>query len=358
MTESLTEIFERDRSVWDSCARTYERQIVGGHPDVTAYEEFEEDLLDEVLHYLMGEQKQTVRLVDAGCGSARLHCRFGLQMIDEDQLPADVAARVRAARAKRTGCAYESLVADRLRAVEGIDFSAEMIALAKEKLTDAGLGRLVGSRLKLVQGSAFDFAPMTSEPLPVVVSVCNSIGVMQGPAGAASLFRSVRRAVEDAGGVAVISAYRKEAAASFALGNYETTLDVCGQPEWLDPDTFAGAEYVQVPWGYKRAYDSDPKVTVDVLDRDGRIVLKGHDLTRNPEKVARTIESGHIQTHTDYESHWYSFDQFESWIADLWGGCKTYHLAGKGLDALRAKPAQLAILDPRGRLEDLVDRWS
>jgi len=308
MKTSLSEIYQRDRRVWDDCARTYERQIVGGHPDVTAYEEFEEAILDRLLHYLMEKRNRTVRLYDVGCGSGRLHCRFGLQMVDEKELPADVAARVRATRAKQSGCAYESLIADRLRMVEGVDFSAEMITLAKEKLTNAGLGRLIGSRLKLVRGSAFDLRPMEPEPLPVLVSVCNSIGVMQGPEGAVSLFRSMRRAIEKAGGIAVISAYRKEAVLSFALGNYETTMDVCGQPRWLEPDTYARPDYVQVPWGYKRAHNTDPKVTVDVLDRNGKLVLKGYDLQRNDGEVARTIESGHIRTYGDYESHWYSFD--------------------------------------------------
>jgi SAM-dependent methyltransferase len=278
-------------------------------------------------------------------------------MVNERELEADVAARVRSSRATQPGCAYESIVADRLRAVEGIDFSAEMIALAKEKLAEAGLGRLIGNRLRLVRGSAFELTPMDPEPLPVLVSVCNSIGVMQGPDGAVRLFRSMRRAVEEAGGIAIISAYRKEAVSSFALGNYETTMDVCGQPRWLEPDTYAGPDYVQVPWGYKRAHDTDRKVTVNVLDRHGKLVLKGHDLWRNAQEVARTIDSGHIRTYSDYESRWYSFEQFGTWIEELWGGYQSYHLAGKALDTLRAEPAQLAILDPRRRLEELLARW-
>jgi SAM-dependent methyltransferase len=357
MKTTLTEKYERDRVVWDSCARTYEKQIVSGHPDVTAYEEFEEDFLDRVLHFLMGERKRPVRLLDVGCGSARLHRRFGLQMTDEHRLPSDLAARVRAVRASQPGCAYDSLVSDRLRIVEGIDFSAEMIALAEEKLTQAGLRRLIGSRLKLFRGSAFDLTPMDPEPLPVLVSVCNSVGVMQGPDGAVALLQSLRRAVEKAGGIAIVSAYRKEAVSTFALGNYETTMDVCGQPRWLEPDNYAGSEFVQVPWGYKRAHDTDPKVTVDVLDRNGQLVVKGYDLWRNADAVAQTIDTGHIRTYSDYESRWYAFDQFEEWLDEHWGGLKYYHLPGTSLDVLRAEPAQLAILDPSGHLEDLVARW-
>ncbi len=358
MNKHLIEEYERDKRVWDSCARTYERRIVGGHPDVTAYEAFEEDFLDRLLRYLTGEQKQLVRLFDVGCGSARLHRRFGLQMVDESSLTSDIAARVRAQRERRPGCDYDPLVADRLRIVEGLDFSAEMITLAAEKLTAAGLGGMIGGRLKLVRGSAFELGTMAPDPLPVLVSVCNSIGVMQGPKGAVELFKSMRGAVEKAGGIAVVSAYRREAVASYALGNYETTLDVCGQPRWLEPDTYAGPEYVQIPWGYKRARDASPKVTVDVLTAGGRPVIKGHDLHRIPGEVERTIKTGHIRTWTDYESRWYSFEQFDEWIGEHWGGCNTWHLAGQSLDALRAEPAQLAILDPRGLLEPLLGRWS
>ncbi len=358
MKTALTEKYERDRIVWDSCARTYEKQIVSGHPDVTAYEQFEEDFLDRVLHYLMGERSRAVRLYDVGCGSARLHCRLGLQMTDERCLSEDLAGRVQAMRARQPGCAYDALVADRLRFVEGIDFSAEMIALAEEKLTRAGLERLLGSRLKLIRGSAFDLEPMEPEPLPVLVSVCNSIGVMQGPDGAVALLGSLRRAVEQAGGIAIVSAYRQEAVSTFALGNYETTMDVCGQPRWLEPDTYSGAGYVQVPWSYKRAHDADPKVRVDVLDRSGQLVRKGHELCRNAGEVAETVATGHIRTYSDYQSRWYAFDQFASWLKEHWGGLNHYHLPGAGLDALRAEPAQLAILDPRGHLEELVARWA
>jgi SAM-dependent methyltransferase len=358
MTNSnLTEAFERDRKVWDSCARTYERQIVGGHPEVTAYEAFEEDFLDRLLHYLLGERNQLVRLFDVGCGSARLHRRLGLQIVDEHALTPDAAARVRLEREKQPNCNFDALISDRLRIVEGLDFSAEMITLATEKLTAAGLGSMIGGRLKLVQGSAFDLAPMPPDPLPVLVSVCNSIGVMQGEKGAVALFKSLRRAVEEPGGIAIISAYRREAVADFALGNYETTLDVCGQPRWLGPDTYAGPDYVQIPWGYKRARDSSSKVTVDVLDTNGKQILKGHDLWRVASEVERTVETGHIRTYSDYESRWYSFAQFEEWIAEHWKGCKAWHLAGKKLDTLRAEPAQLAILDPSGLLEPLIERW-
>ena len=54
MTSSapLEAMVERDRRVWNDCAGTYEERIVCGHPDVLAYESFEEDFLDRVLAFL------------------------------------------------------------------------------------------------------------------------------------------------------------------------------------------------------------------------------------------------------------------------------------------------------------------
>ena len=40
----LKEKYEKDKTTWDECAATYEKQIVGGHPDILAFENFEEDL--------------------------------------------------------------------------------------------------------------------------------------------------------------------------------------------------------------------------------------------------------------------------------------------------------------------------
>lgn len=353
----LEQAFLRDREVWDACARTYERQIVGGHPDVTAYEEFEEDLLDRIALFLAAEQGIPFKLFDVGCGSARLHQRLGLRIADETKLPEPDAANVRAMRGKSSRNSYEPHLAQMLQRIEGLDFSKEMIQIAGEKLEQCGLGPLIGNRLQLLQGSAFDLKPMDPEPLPVLASVCNSIGVMQGPEGASQLFASLRRAVERAGGIAILSAYRKAAVGSHALGNYETTMDVCGQPRWLKPATYAGPEHVQVPWGYKRAYSSDSTVTVDVLNKEGNALTEGHRLRRDPEAVQETIATGFIQTHTDYQSYWYSMDQFAAWIEQHWSGLHSYHLAGCDLDALRGAPCQLAILDPQKLLLPLVERW-
>lgn len=354
----LQEKYERDRQTWDACAQSYEEHIVGGHPEVAAYEAFEEDLLDRILLYLIRDCGRRVHLFDVGCGSARLHCRYGIQISEEGDLSGPDRERIRALRAVHPQVRFDSELARGLDSIGGLDFSAEMIALAQRKLNASGLESLLNwKRLWLRQGSAFDLSPMKKDPLPVAVTLCNSIGVMQGPEGAKELFRALRRAVEDAGGLALISAYRREAVASHALGNYESTLSVSGQPRWLCPETYASDDYVQIPRGYKWAHDPDPTLTVDVLDREGHPVRRGHTLWRDPQAVARTIQTGEIRTFTDYESNWYGFDQFEHWIEALWPAGKTWHLEGSRLDALRAEPVQLAILDPEARLKPLVERW-
>ena len=41
----------------------YEKQIVGGHPDIAAFEAFEEDFLEEVLRYLADKQERPIKLM-------------------------------------------------------------------------------------------------------------------------------------------------------------------------------------------------------------------------------------------------------------------------------------------------------
>ncbi len=357
MVDSLREAYERDRNIWDSCAGDYEDQIVCGHPDIVAYEAFEEDFLDRILLYLARECGRSAELFDVACGSGRLHLRYGLKVTDDPDLDPDSAEKLRRARQSIPSSEYDALLARRLRAVRGLDFSDAMIKLARKKLVSAGLGASISSRLFFRVGSAFDLKPLRKYPVPVAVSLCNSIGVMQGPAGAVELFKAMRRAVESAGGVAIISGYRRQAVETFALGNYESTMNVCGQPLWLEPDTHAGPRYTQVPRAYKLAHDPDQTICVDVLDKEGQLLKEKFMLRRSEPAVQQVIETGHIETHSDYESYWYSFEQFEEWIDSLWPKRQSYHLVGKSIDALRAEPAQIAILDAGGRLEGLLNRW-
>ena len=338
LAAELAESFRRDRDVWDACASTYEDHIVHGHPDVQAFLDFEEDLLDRLLLYLMRDCDRELRLHDVGCGSGRLHLRYGHRM------------------APRTSTRTEPSLAAKLKVVSGLDFSAQMLELARRKLTAAGLEPLVGTRLLLEEGSAFEMAPLPASPLPVAVALCNTLGVMQGPPGASRLFSSMRKVVED-GGIAMISCYRAEAVEGFALGNYESTMDVSGQPRWLVPADYATEGNVLVPRQYKRAYDSEPTITVDVHARDGSTIKTGLVLTRDPAAVAETVRAGHVRTYTDYESRWYGYEQIHAWIAEHWSGATTFHIAGQNIDALRGAPAQLAFVDFSGLLKGFFERY-
>ncbi len=354
-SSSLAAHYDRDRHVWDACANTYERQIVGGHPDVRAYEAFEEDLFDRVLRHLAAAGN-ALRLYDVGCGSGRLHLRYGLQTTDAATLTSGDAARVGAARQIDPGVRHDPLLAAHLIGVGGIDFSISMLELGDRKLRAAGLSVAINDgRLSFDHGSAFDLPPF-GHGVPVAVCCCNSIGVMQGREGAAALFTSMRRAVDPAGGVAIISAYRRAAVADQALGNYESTMDVCGQPAWLVPNEYPAPSYRKVPVAYKRARDPSPQMVVDVIDSTGATVRRGLVLQRDPEVVAATVADGHIRTETDYESRWYADDEFAGWIDRCWDG-RGRRIDGARLDALRAEPVQLAVYDPERRLDDLFARW-
>ncbi len=350
----LVEQYEHDQHVWNTCAQAYEAAIVLGHPDVTAYEHFEEDLIDRLLLFLIRDLKQEIQLYDVGCGSGRLHLRYGLKSLDPSgRDPESIACRLQTMHANFQ---YAPTIAPGLKRVGGLDFSYEMLALAKRKLQGAGLTDLLEDRLYFEQGSAFDLAPFPESPLPVVVTLCNSIGVMQGPEGAQQVLQAMRRAVERSGGIALVSAYRGEAVADFALGNYESTMDAAGQPLWLQPDTYAAPTFTQQPKAYKRAYDVSEYMLVDVFDAAGNLVKQDHRLEREPAAVAQTIASGHIRTHQEYESHWYGAEQFRAWIREWWPEKQSWHIAGYTLDALRAAPVQLAVLDGGNHLRPFFER--
>lgn len=355
--EPFKKRIKREQKVWDECAERYEASIVTGHPDVVAYTEFEEDFFDRILMHLMRDKGLEIHLYDVGCGSARLHVHYGLKSVRLKTLPSIDAKAVKEWRSTANRHNFNSYFADRLKFVGGLDFAPAMIDLAKEKLHQAGLGTLLGNRLNLEVGSAYDLEPFDSMFVPILVNVCNSIGVMQGEAGAQKLFQSMRRAVEDAGGVAIISCYRESAIPHFALGNYESTMNVSGQPIWLTPDTYASEEYLKIPKYFKHAFDKRDSILVDVYDDDGDLIEEDFVLKRDPALVEQTIKSGKIRMYSDYSSRWYNFEQIREWMDKYWGDDKAYHLDGEAIDCVRAQPAQLAIYDPADRLKDLFNMW-
>jgi hypothetical protein len=70
----------------------------------------------------------------------------------------------------------------------------------------------------------------------------------------------------------------------------------------------------------------------------------------------RTIETGRIRTHTDYESNWYGFRQIDEWVRELWTE-PSHHFATGRVDALRAEPAQMAVLDCGDELRERLILW-
>ena len=53
MIPKLRKQQQRDQRVWNTCAKSYENAVVNCHPDIRAYEDFEEDFLHRLLHHLV-----------------------------------------------------------------------------------------------------------------------------------------------------------------------------------------------------------------------------------------------------------------------------------------------------------------
>jgi hypothetical protein len=138
------------------------------------------------------------------------------------------------------------------------------------------------------------------------------------------------------------------------LPQYESTLDVGGQPVWLVPDTYASPKYKQVPDKYKLAHSKDDTLEVSVYDTSGAMLEKSHILKRDPDKIAETIESGHILTHQGYESNWYAFEQVEDWMNTYWAGLPHYHIHTRDIDAENAEAGQWAVLDSSNQLSSMM----
>jgi ubiquinone/menaquinone biosynthesis C-methylase UbiE len=340
----------KNRTVWDKCAEDYENQIVSGHPNIVSLELFEEDFLDSLLRFLINKDQYPITLMDIGCGSGRLHLRYLIKTAlhrKTSNLALNFANLVKNA----SNLKYDAIIAKGLAEIWGIDFSCKMLDLARAKMQ---INSVLQSSLKtsFVEGSAFDLKPADNKTIPISVCLINTIGIIQKPE---LLFLAMRRQVEKAGGIACIFCYKKDAIRTFGLGNYESTLDVSGQPKWLIPATYTDQKYLLKAKKYKLMRSRNSELIVDVFDQNNNLVEKDFVLRRDPDLVDQTIQTGHIRTHSDYESYWYSFDQIDDWINKYWktaGG--TYHLDAKEIDFLRAEPEQIAIYDPQNRLTEFV----
>ena len=176
---------------------------------------------------------------------------------------------------------------------------------------------------------------------------------MQGQEGAQKLFKAMRRCVEEAGGIAIISCYRKEFVKQYALPQYESTLNVCGQPVWLKPATFASEKYILKPKYYKRVKYDEPSLEVEVYEKN-RLIKPSFLLYRDKDLTEQVIKTGKIKTNSNYESNWYSFSQIENWMNEYWKGLPVYHIPTNVLDSQNAEAGQLAILDINSTLKDFI----
>ncbi len=335
--------YEHDRAIWEQCAITYERQIVRGHPDVTAYESFEHSFIDKLVLFLTRDRSLTLDCYDFGCGSGRIHTLLAPFLKDSSS-----TSEGKRIHPKKGG----------LNHVGGIDFSEQMIEIARQNLVSAGLASLYPEYLAFDIGSAFDVEPYTGEHIPLALSVCNSIGVMQGEEGACNLFKVMQRYVKPKNGIALISCYCREAVEGYALGNYESTMDVSGQPCWLTPNSYAKPGNTLVPNCYKRAYDREQTILVDVFNNDNKCIEHNFKLYRNSDAVKKVIETGHIDTYNEYHSNWYSTEKIKDWMREFWEDGTLWHIPGYQLDRLRGEPAQLAVVDYNGAFEPLARNWN
>lgn len=353
MMTDLNARYKHDQSVWDRCSGTYEQRIVGGHPDVHAYEDFEETLIDHLLLNLARNLEKRISVVDLGCGSGRLILRIAAQTTSPYQLKPVMGKRLQELRSAHPCMAWNPQLQSKLRDLVGVDFSRAMLDLARNKMDLAGLSHdLVTARVTLQHGSAFDPVRLPSGTVPVVVCLVNSIGVMQGMEGARKLFQSIRQTVEKNGGIGLISCFCRENIRSHALGQYESTMDVSGPPAWLKSDRHDLSELLFVPTCYRRYDDVRQGIDVVVFSPEGKLIEERHTLQRVPQQVEQAELTGEIRTHQGYQSHWYSKSDIANLISEFWG-TDGWQAFGSEVDPLRARACQLAWYDPSGHAR----RW-
>jgi hypothetical protein len=191
---------------------------------------------------------------------------------------------------------------------------------------------------------------MKAGQIPIITCHSNLIGLLTKPSGAIRLFQSLRHAVQPYGGVAIISAYLRDAISTHVLNIYESIIEICGQPSWLVPETYANPKFRQVAQKSKTAYDMNPLIMVDVYSADGALVKRNHELRRDEDRIDELIKSGEIHTCYGYKSSIYSYDEVSHLIEKHWPVEKSHHYFGDMLDDSRAEFLQIAILDGSGKL--------
>jgi SAM-dependent methyltransferase len=339
----LKEREEQERALWESCAKRYEDLIVQGHPDIRAAEALEEEWLGHLLRKRAGETSKEIHVVEAGCGSARVLVQLAAAATEAQALGQNDRALLQVYRRKYPEGMFHAGWAQACVKMLGVDFSRSMLDLADERFLRSGLSHWIRSRrARLIHGSAFDL-PETAPGQPWVICLLNSIGVMQGEKGARALLRSVRKAAGNHG-VGFISAYRAEAMATHGLGQYESTLEVAGIPEWLEGDLPEGCR-ARIR-SMIRAGQGEVRLPVDWLDSSGIKVGEG-ELRRNADRVKRVCETGEVVTRSGYRSRWYPWSQIAQMVREEWGEAG-WQMSPGGLDRLRGASLQWLWFDPTG----------
>jgi hypothetical protein len=333
----------QERALWENCAKSYEDLIVQGHPDIRAAESLEEEWLGHLLRKRAGETPKEIHIVEAGCGSARVLVQLAAAATEPQALGQNDRALLQAYRRSHPEGTFHAGWAHVCGELLGVDFSRSMLVLADERFLRSGLSHWIRSRrARLIHGSAFHL-PETASGQPWVICLLNSIGVMQGEEGARALLRSVRQAAGK-NGIGFVSAYRAEAMATHGLGQYESTLEVAGIPEWLEGDLPGGcrARCRQII----RAGQGGPRLAVDWLDSSGAKVGEG-EFRRNSVLVERVCETGQVATRSGYRSRWYPGSLMAQMIREEWGEAG-WQMSPGGLDRLRGSPLQWLWFDPTG----------
>lgn len=296
MRENLKREENRDILYCDNVASEKEESTVNDHPDIIAYGNFEEQLLDKIMLEITERENKPINLVDIS---------------------------------KRT------------------------LEIAESKLS--GMNEEIVKRLNMSfeLGSASNLEEGNNLSIPILVSLNNSIGTLQGPEEAQQLFISMRNAIEEVNGIGIISCYSKNYFEDYALNIYESVMQVTGQPVWLEPSNFTSSEFKLICKKYKTFGDLSTDTYCDIYDQDGLLVEENYKLTRAQTKVRAIKISGNIKTYRGYSSMWYSPLIIKQWINSHWNDCKTYYIETKDLDEKLAPFGQLAIIDCGNHLNNI-----
>ncbi|MGD8780012.1 MAG: class I SAM-dependent methyltransferase [Ignavibacteria bacterium] len=338
MQKEITQKVEESKKKWDKYAVNYDKHIVNGHPDIVNFIKFEEEFINNILLFLSARQSRPLKLFDVCSGSGRIHNYYYNLYKNSNE---------------------ETVFPSKLKWIHGIDISKNLLDIAKNKLEfDTGTDSKEIDKLKFSfeQKSAFDLSFENNDFITVATNLLNTIGVLQPPEGSQKLFKSIRDLTEKNGGIGIISCFEKKYVETHALNQYESTMQVSGQPIWTFPNEYTSSGYTFVPKEYKTKGNVSHDTVVDVIDKNGDIIRENFTIKRNFSKTHSTILSGNVKTFTGYESMWYSYEVIDQWIKKYWDGLPAYHFETQTIDKTKAEAGQIAILDCGDNLKNYFNK--